>query len=232
MEVLTWLATPTGLLVVAIVAGLIGYGYMMKGMATKTKGLFKVVAWVCGFFAITALLGIPLLASESAPPASTVGSFEVTATESSSWTSIDENAKKCVAAMAFDISDDDFTGNTEYVEITFTVQRGLGNVGLTQTYGDVSSIPSVSSDTGDSYPIISLTDDLYNADWEREDASTANKMVTITIAEDDDGVDVILNITLNSDAVAEMDQYDTVDIGVTIGGQNWTIQCLLATKAA
>jgi hypothetical protein len=232
MDIVAWLTSTTGLLVVGILFLLIGYGYLFQGAKVKTKGLLRMLGFVLAFFGVMGMLGIQIFATDEAPAASTVGSFEVTATESSSWLSIDQNAKKVVVAMAFDISDDDFTGNTEYVEVTFTVQRGLGTVGLVQTYGDVSSIPSVSSDTGDSYPIILKNDDLYEADWEREDASTANKMVTLTIAEDDDGVEAILNITLNSDAVAEMDAYDSEDITVTIGGQTWTIQCLLATKAA
>lgn len=232
MDFVAWLTSTTGLLVVGILCLLIGYGYLMQGMKAKSKGLLRMLGFVLAFFGVAGMLGIQVLGTDEAPTASTAGSFEVTASESSGWLSVDQNARKVVVAMAFDISDDDITGNTEYVEVTFTVQRGLGTVGLVQTYGDVTGIPSVSSDTGQSYPIITKTNDLYDADWTREDDSVANKMVTLTIAEDDDGVEAVLNITLNSDAVAEMDQYDSVDITVVIGGQSWTIQCLLATKAA
>ena len=228
MEV-SWLwTTAAGLAVVVVAAYVVMSDKLKFGFGPTVKKGAKVVGIIAGLALVANLAGVGLTAS-TAPAATSVGSFEVTAAESSSWLTLDQNAKKVICACDYNTTASDFDDNTDYIEVTFTVQRGLGNIGLTQTYGDVSSIPSVSSSSGDAYPIITKTNELYDADWEREDSSTANKMVTITIAEDDDGVDVILNITLNGDAVAEMDQYDTVDIGVTIGGESWTIQVLLAT---
>ena len=225
----SWLwTTAAGLACVVVAAYVVLSDKLKFGISPGVKKGAKLVGIVAGLALIANLAGVGLTAS-TAPAATSVGSFEVTAAESSSWLTLDQNAKKVICACDYNTTASDFDDNTDYIEVTFTVQRGLGNIGLTQTYGDVSSIPSVSSSSGDAYPIITKTNELYDADWEREDSSTANKMVTITIAEDDDGVDVILNITLNGDAVSELDQYDTVDIGVTIGGESWTIQVLLAT---
>ncbi len=229
MDLWVWLTSATGLLIVGVGLYLVGRKYIKLGFKEATLKLFRAVGFIMVVFGLLTYAGISVFETSSAPAATTVGSFEVTAAESSSWLTLDQNAKKVICACDYNTTASDFDDNTDYIEVTFTVQRGLGNVGLTQTYGDVSTIPSVSSSSGDSYPIITQTNDQYDADWEREDASTANKMVTLTIAEDDDGVDAILNITLNGDAVAEMDQYDTVDIVVTIGGETWTIQVLLAT---
>ena len=225
----SWLwGTAVGLACVTVFFYLMSSDALKIGLSQGVKKMSKLIAIVAGLALAASLFGIGFETSD-APTAASVGTFEVTAAESSTWLTLDQNAKKVICACDYNTTASDFDDNTDYIEVTFTVQRGLGNVGLTQSYGDVSSIPSVTSSSGDSYPIITKTNELYDADWTREDSSTANKMVTITIAEDDDGVDVDLNITLNGDAVAEMDQYDTVDIGVTIGGESWTIQVLLAT---
>ena len=54
-------------------------------------------------------------------------------------------------------------------------------------------------------------------------------MITLTIAETDDGVSATLNMTLSSTAIGSMDQYDAFNISVYVGGETWTIQVLLAT---
>jgi hypothetical protein len=114
--------------------------------------------------------------------------------------------------------------------VTFQVDRGLGTVGLVQTYGDVSVIPSVANDTvGESYALLTKTNDQYNALWTRADATTAYKMITITVAEDHNSETVTLNMTLDGSAINAMDQYDVANLTVLIGGETWTVQVLLAT---
>jgi hypothetical protein len=99
-----------------------------------------------------------------------------------------------------------------------------------QTYGDVTSIPSITNDTtAVSTPILSKTGDQYNAIWTRADATTAYDMITITIAETADGATVTLNMTLTLTAIESMHQYDSVDIGLSIGGEVWTVQVLDTT---
>jgi hypothetical protein len=76
--------------------------------------------------------------------------------------------------------------------------------------------------------LLTKTNDQYNAIWTRADASTAYKMITITIAETANGATVTLNMTLNGDAIKSLDQYDAVNLGILIGGETWTAQVLLA----
>jgi hypothetical protein len=77
--------------------------------------------------------------------------------------------------------------------------------------------------------VLTKTNDQYNAIWTREDASVAFDMITLTIAETDDGVIAVLNMTLSATAIHSMDQYDSFNMSVYIGGETWTIQVLLAT---
>jgi hypothetical protein len=183
-------------------------------------------------------LGIWAVGTDETPPASTVGSFDVVGAESSTWLTVDNTAQTYTWAVTYNYTAEDFTNNvgvgvqtnTDYGEFTFTVDRGLGTVGLIQTYGDVLTVPSITNDTtGDSTPVLTKTNDQYNAIWTREDASVAYDMITLTIAETDDGVIAVLNMTLSPTAIHSMDRYDSFNLSIYIGGETWTIQVLLAT---
>ena len=143
--------------------------------------------------------------------------------------------------VTYNFTAEDFTGvggaaggagaesNTQYALISFNVDRGLGTVGLVQTYGEVTSVPSISNETtGDSYDLLTKTNEEYNALWTRADDTYAYEMITVTIAETADGAVVTLNMTLSSTAVGSMEQYDVVNLGVVIGGESWNMQVLLA----
>ena len=166
----------------------------------------------------------------------------MTGSESSTWLTVDNDAQKFTWAVTYNFTAEDFTGvggaaggagaasNSEYGEFTFQVDRGLGTVGLVQTYGDVLTVPSITNDTtGDSTPVLTKTNDQYNAIWTRADSTTAYDMITLTIAETADGVSATLNMTLSSTAIGSMDLYDSFNVSVYIGGETWTLQVLLST---
>jgi hypothetical protein len=230
MDLWRWLTSQIGEFIVGVVLLLIGYGYFKLGFSVKTLKLLRIVGVILVGVAVLSYLGINLFATEEAPPSETVGAFEVTASESMSHLTVDNNANVVTWAVDYNYTTEAFDSSSNYASILFSVDRGLGTVGLVQTYGDVTSIPSISNDTtGQSYPILTKTNDQYNALWNRSDGTSAYKMVTITIAETADGAQVTLNLTLNGDALDAMDVYDSVNIGLSIGGQSWTIQVLEAT---
>ena len=231
MDAWAWITSQIGMFVVGVALLLIGYGYLKFGFSLKTLKLMRIGGFILVVLAVLSYAGINLFAAEEAPPAGTVGSFEVTATESLAQLTVDNNANTITWAVAIgNYSTPAFVSNCQYFNVAFTVDRGLGTVGLVQTYGDVTSIPSITNDTtGVSTPVLSKTGDQYNAIWTRADATTAYDMITITIAETADGATVTLNMTLTLTAIVSMHQYDTVNIGVQIGGEVWTVQVLDTT---
>jgi len=242
MDPIAWLGTQVGAASVGMVLLILGYGWIKLGLSGNTRKLFKFCGVILVGYAALSYLGIWAVSTDDAAPATTVGSFEVTGAESSTWLTVDNNAQTFTWAVTYNYTAGDFTGvggaaggagdasNTEYGEFTFTVDRGLGTVGLVQTYGDVLTVPSISNDTtGESTPVLTKTNDQYNAIWTREDASVAYDMITLTIAETDDGVIAVLNMTLSATSIGSMDQYDAFNLSVYIGGETWTIQVLLAT---
>jgi len=230
MDAWAWLTSQIGMFVVGVLLLLIGYSYIKLGFQGKTLKLARIGGIILVALALLSYAGINLFSTEEAPPASTVGSFEVTATESMTHLTVDNNAQSVTWAVDYNYSSETFDSSTNYFQVQFSVDRGLGTVGLVQTYGDVTSIPSITNDTtGQSYPILTKTNDQYNALWNRSDGTSAYKMITITIAETADGAQVTLNMTLNGDALDAMDVYDSVNISILIGGETWTVQVLEAT---
>jgi hypothetical protein len=241
MDAWAWLTSQIGMFVVGILLLLIGYGYFKLGFSAKSLKLLRIGGLILTVLAVLSYAGINLFAAEEAPPATSVGSFDVTGTDSMSWITVDNNAQLITWAVTYNYTAGDFSGvgtaaggagaqsNSQYCLVSFTVDRGLGTVGLVQTYGDVTSVPSITNGTtGVSTPVLTKTNDQYNAIWTRADATTAFEMITITIAETADGAVVTLNMTLAATAVHSMSQYDTANIGILIGGETWTAQVLLA----
>jgi len=241
MDVISWATSQIGAFIIGVVLLLIGYSYFKIGLGAKTLKLLRVIGVVAVAYAVLSWAGISLLGTEEAPPASTVGSFDVTASDAMSWITVDNNGQLITWAVTYNYTAGDFSGvgtaaggagaqsNSQYCLVSFTVDRGLGTVGLVQTYGEVTSVPSITNGTtGVSTPTLTKTNDQYNAIWTRADATTAYEMVTITIAETANGAVVTLNMTLAATAIHSMDQYDVANIGVLIGGETWTAQILLA----
>lgn len=241
MDAIAWLGSQAGSFIVGVVLLLIGFSYIKLGLQSKTLKLFKLVGVAFVAYAALSYAGISLFAAEEAPPATSVGSFEITGSDAQTWITVDNNNQLITWAVTYNWTAGDFSGvggpaggagaasQSQYCTVTFQVDRGLGTIGLVQTYGDVTGIPSVTNDTtGISYPLLTKTNDQYNAIWTRSDATTAYVMVTITVDADHDGETVSLNMTLNGDAIKSMNQYDAVNIGMTIGGETWSAQVLLA----
>jgi hypothetical protein len=220
---------PVVLLIAGVVCLAMGFGAFEIGLTRKTQGFFKLIGVVMAGYAVLSLAGISLIAEEQAPPASVAGDFDVTVSESMSHLTADQTARTITWAVTYNYTSLAFGSNTQYFQAVFTVDRGIGTVGLVQTSGDVSVIPSVyNSTTGQSYPVLSKTGDQYNAVWTRADSTAAYKMITLTIPEASDGVTVTLNMTLNGGAIGSMDQFDTKVINLQIGGETWAVQVLLA----
>jgi len=231
MDAIAWLSSQIGMFVVGALLLLIGYGYFKMGFSLRTLKLARIAGFILVVLAVLSYAGINLFSTTEQAPASTVGSFDVSATDALSQITVDNEAQTITWAIGIgNYSTPAFVANSQYCQVTFTVDRGLGTVGLVQTYADVTSVPSITNGTtGVSTPVLTKTNDQYNAIWTRTDGTTAYDMITLTIAETADGVNVILNMTASLTALESMHQYDVVTIGLSVGGEVWTVQLLDST---
>jgi hypothetical protein len=231
MELMTFVTSVTGLAIIGFVALMIGFDYLKFGISKTTRSLCRVIG-VCAIgLAFLTYSGISLIGEDQAPPATTVGTFDVTGSESHSYVTVNNDAKTFTWEVQYNSTTSAIYG-ANAATFTFSISRGLGTVGLAQTYGEVTSVPVVSNSTsGVNYNVLTKTGEDYNALWTRADATTAYEMVTVTIAETADGAVVTLNMTLNPGAIGSMDQYESLPIGVMIGGETWTVYLLLTDNS-
>ena len=239
MDLWAWVTSTIGLATIGVALILLGYRVFDLGWTAKGLKRAKMIGILFIAGAVALNYGVFSLAGPEAPPATSVGSFDVTCADSSTWITEDNNAHTITWAATYNYTAGDFSywtsgaayqTNSQYGQVVFTVQRGLGTVGLVQTYGQVKTVPSVTNQsTGTSYALLTKSNDQFNAIWTRADASTAYNMVTLTIAETADGAVVTLNMTLAANAIGSMVQYGVQNIVIDIGGQTWTVQVLLST---
>jgi hypothetical protein len=222
---------PAILLVLGAFLVALGYG-VIQGLSKKTQGFFRIAGIGCIVFAILSYSGVSIFGGEEAPPAEITGdAFEVTGSESHSYLTVDNAAKTFTWAVYYNSSTQTIVGASQ-ATLNFSIDRGLGTVGLVQTYADVASVPSITNSTSDlSYSILGKTGDQYNAIWTRLGGTTAYEFITLTIPETSDGVTASLNVTLNPAAVGSMDVYDTTNVGITIGGEHWILLVMLVDNS-
>jgi hypothetical protein len=223
------LTDPAVLLVAGVVCLALGFGAFELGLARKTKGFFKLIGVAMTGYAVLSLAGFSLVGQEQAPPASVAGDFTVTAAESMSHLTVDNNANTFTWAVTYNYTSSSFASGTQYFQAVFSISRGIGTVGLVQVSGDVYTVPTVfNTTTGQDIALLTKTGDQYNALWTRFDGTTAYNLITLTIPENSDGTTVTLNMTLNSGAIGSMLLYDTQTINLQVGGELWAVQVLLA----
>lgn len=231
MELQSFLTSVTGLAIIGLVLLLVGFDYLKFGISRGTRNICRVLGVLALAWAFLSYSGINLIGEEAAPPATSVGSYTVIGSESHSYVTVDNNAKTFTWTVMYNSTTSAIYGASA-ATLTFSVSRGLGTIGLAQTYGDVTNVPEVTnSTTSMNYGLLSKTGSDYNAIWTRADTTTAFDLVTITIAETADGAAVTLNMTLNPSAIGSMDQYDSQPIGVLVGGETWTVYVLLTDKS-
>jgi len=230
MSNLSWLSDPTGLFLLGVILLMIGLGVVELGLSRKAKQFLKLGGVALAAYAALTMMGVSLVSESEAPPASVTGDFDVTATESMSHLNVDNTGHVITWAVTYSYSSQTFSSGTQYAQITFSIDRGVGTVGLAQTSGNVVSVASVAnSTTGLDYPLLTKTGDQYSAIWSRADGSLGYERISLTIPEDSDGVVAGLNMTLSPTAIHSMDQYETKIISIEIGGETWSVQVLLAS---
>jgi hypothetical protein len=224
------LTDPWVLIVIGVVLLGLGYG-IVQGLSKKSQSFFRIIGIGVIVFGLLSYSGISLFGEEQAPVSTVGDAFEVTGSESHSYLTVDNTAKTFTWAVYYNSTTQTIVGATQ-ATLNFSIDRGLGTVGLVQTYADVASVPSITNSTsGLSYSVLTKTSDEYNAIWTRLGGTTSYEFITLTIPETSDGVTASLNVTLNPAAVGSMDVYDTTNVGITIGGEHWILLIMLVDNS-
>ncbi len=234
MEIIPFLESATGSGIVAAGLLLVGYKFIFPDVKENTRRWAKLGGFAFAIICGASLLGVPLFATTTAPAAQSVGTYTVTASDSLGYVSEDNVAHTVTVAMAFDYTNNTFTGGTSSVVVQFDIERGLGTTGFVQTYVDVSSVPTIMGSNGVAHPMVEQLSNQYSATWNYTNSAahgSANKMMTVNLADTQNGQIVTLTMTLDTGAAHVMKLYNTENIGLTIAGQSWTVVCLMASTS-
>lgn len=197
--------------------------------------LRKPFKWVGIFGLIIVLLAYFGLFSSIAP-AQTVEEqpvWELSLSESLSYVTYDSTEHKLTMACDFNDTSDAFANATQYLEVNVTVSRAdvLLAAAIAQcSFGPVGIVDIAGAN--DEYIVDQNADDTWSALFSKENSAgtamiTAWEHCSLSVAAGGSNY-VILNVTLNADAMAEMAQYDSVTFTFTIAGVTFEVDALKA----
>lgn len=158
--------------------------------------------------------------------------YDIMITESDSHVTVDADTNRITMALSFNDTSDAFVSNTGYAELNISLARGDALITDAVATGSLGTVCSVDiTGSADEYILDQNADDSFKMKWTKASGSYSYEDCSVLV-EAGSSAYVVLNITLNADAVAGMDQYDTCTIDFTIGGEEWTINCIKATVSS
>lgn len=155
--------------------------------------------------------------------------YDITITESDSHVTVDADTNRITMALSFNDTSDAFVSNTGYAELNISLARGDALITDAVATGSLGTVCSVDiTGSADEYILDQNADDSFKMKWTKASGSYSYEDCSVLV-EAGSSAYVVLNITLNADAVAGMSTYDTCTIDFTIGGEEWTVNCIKAT---
>jgi hypothetical protein len=225
---------------VLIFMGLIPLVMVLLGKYLKLTNNVKVVLIVLGIGVITVGVAagtgvLDFLGGEEAQVIEEQPSYEVSVDEDMAHVTYDSDTHIFTMAVSFNDTTDAFVGVTNYYQANFTISRAdlLDSDAITTGILGVVGVVDVTG-ASDEYLIDQNADDTFKASWTKVSGlSTVSTWENVNIkVESGDSNWAILNITLNSVALANMEQYDSGVIDFVLAGIHYQIVVLKATVSA
>jgi len=217
-------------LIIGIVAILIGKRYLPFGSFSKKQR--DGITIIGATFVIAALLAMGIFGSGATNTPTTVESpatFDLTITSPDPEISIDAATHDVTWAINFNDTSGSFNCGTGVAELNITFLRTDANPADAIATAKVGTIPQITSTTGNTYDFVTkTTSGQYNAVFTNPNGAQSYMSGTVLV-EGGSSNYLTLNITLNSNAVAQMQTYGTAHLTVTAGGHNVDITLLKAT---
>lgn len=218
--------------IMAVGGALLAVGYFGKkligGQASKMMLAFGLVALLFGGIAY---IGIPSGDDGKVLPAESAA-WDITVTEAENEVFLYANDHRVVVAMSFNDTSDAFVSNTGVITLNFTASRADALLTNAICRGSIGSVATVDvAGSADEYILDENADGSFNALWTKSNGVTSYESAGLVV-EAGDADYMTLQITLNADAVAEMSQYESESLIVTIGGESWTIEFQKVTVTA
>ena len=201
-----------------------------KAIGAKASQVLMAVGMIAILLGGIAWIGIPTGDGDNVLPAETAA-WDITVAESEAEVFLYANEHRAVVAMSFNDTSDAFVDNTGVVTLNFTASRADALLVTAICRGSIGSVPTVDvAGAADEYILDENSDGSFNALWTKSNAVTSYESAGMVV-EAGDADYMTLQITLNAAAVAEMSQYESCEMSITIGGEIWTIEFQKVTVA-
>lgn len=219
----------TGIIILGIVLLAVAYfgKKMIGGKASQIMMALGLVAILLGGIV---WIGVP--SGDGNKVAPEVAAWDITVSEAENETFLYANEHRVVVAMSFNDTSNAFVDNTGVITLNFTASRADALLTNAICRGSIGSVPTVDvAGAADEYILDENADGTFNALWTKSNGVTSYESAGMVV-EAGDADYMTLQITLNAAAVAEMSQYESCDLIVTIGGESWTIEFQKVTVTA
>jgi hypothetical protein len=203
------------------------YGQSLGFVGAQPRKILKVLGWIVIIGVVLSYLG--LFASSTTTTTESEAIFEVGVSESMSHVTYDSTTHKFAMACTFNDTDDAFESATEYLEANFTITRADVNLEDAIATGALVSVGLVHvTGASNEYIMDENSDGTYSFQWTKSGSISTYEDSTVKVESGDSGW-VVLNITLNADAMAEMAQYEISTITFTLAEIAFEIDVMKAT---
>lgn len=208
--------------IVAVGLGALAIGYfgkkMVGGQASKAMMAIGLLALLCGGIAY---VGIPT--GDGNEVVVEAAAWDITCSEAEGEVFLYANDHRVVVAMSFNDTSDAFVSNTGVFTLNFTASRADALLISAICQANIGAVPSVDvAGAADEYILDENADGSFNALFTKSNAVTSYEHGSMVV-EAGDADYIVVKITLNAAAVAEMSQYEDAELTLTIGGEVWTI---------
>lgn len=200
------------------------------GIPDKPAGWLKTFGVVGLIFAIIVAFGV-VQSEEKQTVVEDQPTFEVSVSESDSHVTYDSTDRMFTIAVSFNDTSDAFVSQTGYMEANFTVYRTdalLKDAVVTAELGNVGIIDVAGA--SNEYILDENADGTFKAKWTKANSVSTWEDATLLVEQDNDASNyIVLNITLNADAVAEMSQYGSTSFSFDLAGYDFSVNIIKAT---
>ncbi|MDD3092133.1 MAG: hypothetical protein PHG80_10955 [Methanoregulaceae archaeon] len=217
----------TGIMIVLLVALLLSL--FLAGWQFKKKPFYYWNILIV-FFLLLGFLSYAGVFALTTPPAEIEEQpvFELSLTESMTHVTYDSTTHHLTMACDYNDTSDAFANNTQYLQVNVTISRAdvlLTNAIAQASFGSVGVVDVAGG--ADEYIVDQNADDTYKALWTKAGGITAWEHTSVLV-EAGESAWIVLNVTLNADAMAHMDKFDTVTYEFTIADITFEVTVMKA----
>jgi hypothetical protein len=218
----------TGMVVVGLI--LLAVGYLMPGIPKKIGSIVMLLGAVAFLLGGASWAGL-LTAPEGASAVQDSAVYDITYTESNAWQTFDDDSNVITWAVQYNTTSNTFVGGTGTIAGNFTLARADALTTDAVATGALGSVAQIAVTGAVAQPIVAENaDGSSNFKWIKASGAYAYEDISVLVPAGSENY-VLLNVTLNADAVEEMVQYESCDITFTLAGEMFTIHVIVASVA-